>query len=135
MTSRIPKPSRKMLESHIAKREEAEARRANEDWARDSIRPSVNFVDLEGDTFDEDLFTTLMALASATKGRLPRSGAEALKEPEIWGEPMKEEMNQMKQKGVWRLVDLPEGERALDGMWVFDVKVDGEGNIVKRKAR
>ncbi|CAK5279520.1 unnamed protein product [Mycena citricolor] len=124
-----------MLESRIAKREEAEARRANEDWARDSIQPSVNFVDLEGDTFNEDSFTTLMALASATKGRLPRSGAEALKEPEIWGEPMKEEMNQMKQKGIWRLVDLPEGERALDGMWVFDVKVDGEGNIVKRKAR
>ncbi|CAK5275203.1 unnamed protein product [Mycena citricolor] len=91
-TSRIPKPSRKMLESRIARREEAEARRANEDWARDSIRPSVNFVDLEGDTFDEDSFTTPMALASATRGRLPRSGAEALKEPEIWGEPMKEEI-------------------------------------------
>ncbi|CAK5270155.1 unnamed protein product [Mycena citricolor] len=124
-----------MLESTIAKRREEEARIADEDWARDTVRPSVNFVDINNDEFDEESMTLPMISASATKGRLPRSETEALREPELWGEPMRDEMDQMKKKGVWELVDLPEGKRALDGMWVFNVKVDGAGAVVKRKAR
>ncbi|CAK5269034.1 unnamed protein product [Mycena citricolor] len=43
-SARATKPSRRMLESTIAKRREEEARIADEDWARDTIRPSVNFL-------------------------------------------------------------------------------------------
>jgi hypothetical protein len=27
------------------------------------------------------------------------------------------------------------GERAIDGMWVYDIKVDGAGEILKNKGR
>ena len=48
---------------------------------------------------------------------------------------MQAEMDQLISRGVWKLVDLPVGERAIDGMWVYDVKVDGDGNVVKNKPR
>ncbi|CAK5277520.1 unnamed protein product [Mycena citricolor] len=75
-----------------------------------------------------------LALASATKGNLPRSGTEAMNDP-AWLAPMRTEMQQFSDRKVWKLVSLPPGEVAIDGMWVFDVKVDGNGREVKRKAR
>ncbi|CAK5283655.1 unnamed protein product [Mycena citricolor] len=44
-SKRVPKPSRRGLESLVAQQAEEEARRAQEDWARDSIRPAANWVD------------------------------------------------------------------------------------------
>ncbi|CAK5282843.1 unnamed protein product [Mycena citricolor] len=123
-----------MLESQVAQQAEEEARVAREDWARDSERPAANWVDLSDNNFEEAV-NEAMVLASATKGRLPRSGTEAMRESEMWGPAMRAEMDQMKEKKVWTLVDLLEGERALDGMWVFDLKMDGAGEVVKRKAR
>ncbi|CAK5280773.1 unnamed protein product [Mycena citricolor] len=129
-SGRIPKPSRAVLESQMSGRIKEEARIAGEDWARDAVRPSANWVNI-GDVYEEE---DVYALAGVTKGTLPRSGNEAMKDP-LWREPMAAEMRQMDEKRVWSLVDLPEGERAIDGMWVFDRKLDGEGNEIKRKAR
>ncbi|CAK5276897.1 unnamed protein product [Mycena citricolor] len=133
-TSRIPKPSRKMLESKISDHMEEEARNAREDWARDNQRPSVNFVDLNADFFEQETLTNPLALASATKGNLPKNGAEAMNDPK-WLTPMCTEMKQFSDRKVWELVPLPPGEVAFDGMWVFDIKVDGEVKEVKRQAR
>jgi hypothetical protein len=37
-------------------------------------------------------------------------------------------------KGVWHLEEPPAGTKIIDGMWVYDIKVDGDGNFVKPKA-
>jgi hypothetical protein len=58
-----------------------------------------------------------------------------MREPEKWVPPMQAEFNQLEDRGVWKRVDLPAGEHAIDGMWVYDLKVDGDGNVLKRKAR
>jgi hypothetical protein len=48
---------------------------------------------------------------------------------------MEAEIKQLEDRGVWKLVDLPAGEHAIDGMWVYDVKVNGAGNPWKYKGR
>ncbi|CAK5275548.1 unnamed protein product [Mycena citricolor] len=133
-SGRVPKPSCAVLESQVSNQVKEEARRAGEDWAKDSIRPSVNCVDMQNDSYCGEDMAIPLILAGVTKGELPRSGSEAM-DDRAWREAMRVEMKQMEDKGVWKLVDLPTGERAIDRMWVFDRKLDGEGNEIKQKAR
>ena len=75
---------------------------------------------------DEDL---LLAV-----GEEPATFEEARKE-ECWRKAMAEEMASIEQNGTWRLVDLPHGHRPIGLKWVFKVKRDEKGAIVKHKAR
>jgi hypothetical protein len=138
-SNRAPKPSEGQLRSMVSNQEEEQARLAGEDWARDSVRPSVNAVDVNWDEFDAALLQNPWAFASAIKGgrdeSIPRSYREAMREPEKWGPAMRKEIDQLEARGVWKLVDLPKGKQAIDGMWVYDVKVDGEGKIIGHKGR
>ncbi|KAD4585780.1 hypothetical protein E3N88_23381 [Mikania micrantha] len=52
-----------------------------------------------------------------------------------WIESMQEELNQFAKLKVWKLVDLPEGKKALGTRWVFKNKKDESGVIVRNKAR
>lgn len=45
------------------------------------------------------------------------------------------EMNSIQSNKTWELSTLPTGHRAIGLKWVFKVKKDAEGNIVKYKAR
>jgi hypothetical protein len=135
---RVPKPTRAILEMEMSDRREEQARVAGEEWAQDE-RPAVNAVDIDWNGFDGHLLDSPWAFASVVKGGVlhpvPRSYREAMREPDKWLPAMQAEVDQLQKRGVWELVDLPAGERAIDGMWVFDVKVDGAGNLLKRKGR
>ena len=48
---------------------------------------------------------------------------------------MKEEMSSIEQNRTWKLVNLPHGHRPIGLKWVFKVKRDEVGAIVKHKAR
>jgi hypothetical protein len=48
---------------------------------------------------------------------------------------MLDEMNSMKNNGVWDLVELPNGVKPIDCKWVFKTKKDSLGNIERYKAR
>ena len=48
---------------------------------------------------------------------------------------MKDEMNSMASNGVWNLVQLPNGAKAIGCKWVFKIKKDSLGNIKRYKAR
>ena len=48
---------------------------------------------------------------------------------------MKEEMESIHANKTWELTTLPAGHRAIWLKWVFKVKKDPAGNIVKHKAR
>uniref|UniRef100_A0A2N9FCT2 Reverse transcriptase Ty1/copia-type domain-containing protein n=1 Tax=Fagus sylvatica TaxID=28930 RepID=A0A2N9FCT2_FAGSY len=63
------------------------------------------------------------------------SQAMSCKKSELWYNAMKEEMNSMKSNGVWDLVELPNGVKAIGCKWVFKTKKDSLGNIERYKAR
>jgi hypothetical protein len=48
---------------------------------------------------------------------------------------MKEEMASIEQNNTWALVSLPRDHKAIGLKWVFKLKCDEVGNIVKHKAR
>ena len=67
---------------------------------------------------------------------LPRSVKEALKSDECieWEKAINEELNQLKEKGTWRLENLPDDREAVGCKWVFVRKNDEHGDVVKYKA-
>lgn len=56
-------------------------------------------------------------------------------EHEKWTEAMKVEMNEMKKRDVWEIVERPENVRVIGSKWIFSLKQDSDGNIQKYKAR
>ncbi|GJY94717.1 retrovirus-related pol polyprotein from transposon TNT 1-94 [Tanacetum coccineum] len=64
----------------------------------------------------------------------PKKVIHALKNPS-WIEAMQEELLQFKLQGVWTLVDLPIGKRAIGSKWVFKNKKDEREIVRKNKAR
>jgi hypothetical protein len=64
----------------------------------------------------------------------PRSFAEA-KRHAVWRVAMQLEMGAVEKNRTWELADLPRGHRAITLKWVFKLKRDEAGTIVKHKAR
>jgi hypothetical protein len=64
----------------------------------------------------------------------PRSFAEAEKYA-AWRAAMQSEMDAVETNRTWELTDLPHGHRAITLKWVFKLKRDEAGTIVKHKAR
>ena len=56
-------------------------------------------------------------------------------DPARWTILMETEMNTLKIKHTWDLVEPPPGANIMDSMWVFDIKWNGEENRIKDKAR
>jgi hypothetical protein len=51
-----------------------------------------------------------------------------------WRAAMKAEMDVFEKNRTWELVDLPHGHRAITLKWVFKLKRDEVGAIIKHKA-
>ena len=68
---------------------------------------------------------------------VPRSYRQAMESNDrlLWKAEMDEEKERFVANKVYRLVKRPEGERVLPGMWLFKVKLDEHGRVVRRKAR
>jgi hypothetical protein len=64
----------------------------------------------------------------------PRSFAEAEKHA-AWRAAMQSEMDAVETNRTWELADLPHGHRAITLKWVFKLKRDESGAIVKHKTR
>ncbi|RVX19855.1 Retrovirus-related Pol polyprotein from transposon TNT 1-94 [Vitis vinifera] len=67
----------------------------------------------------------------------PETFSQAIncKESNLWYDAMKDEMNSMASNGVWNLVELPGGAKAIGCKWVFKTNKDSLGNIERYKAR
>jgi hypothetical protein len=59
---------------------------------------------------------------------------EALEQAQ-WRNAMEEEMTCIRDNSTWELSDLPAGHHAIGLKWVFKVKRDPVGKVVKYKAR
>ncbi|XP_048323873.2 retrovirus-related Pol polyprotein from transposon TNT 1-94 [Ziziphus jujuba] len=67
----------------------------------------------------------------------PESFQEAVshQEKEKWLQAMQDEMESLQKNHTYELVELPTGKKALKNKWVFKLKKDGSGRVVKHKAR
>src|SRR5436190_20578711 len=67
----------------------------------------------------------------------PRTLEEALSGPHRtqWLNAAHAEVKSLKAKGVYRLVDRAPKMKVLGSKWVFKLKRDQDGNIIKYKAR
>lgn len=77
----------------------------------------------------------------------PTSSSALLKEPETledalsspkakeWKEAMDSEYESLLQNNTWTLVDLPEDKRIIPCKWVYKMKIDANGEVVRYKAR
>src|ERR1700678_383365 len=110
------------------------------DWATDHPRPQASAaVSTNSSTIDfiED-HENITACLTDTKAShfIPRSYKEAMTtDPERWTIPMEVEMETLKTKHTWDLVEPPPEANIMDSKWVYDIKWDGEGNRIKDKAR
>ena len=72
-----------------------------------------------------------------TDGGEPESFQEAQthKDRGSWMKAMQEEMESLQKNNTYELVKLPKGRKALRNKWVYKLKKDGRGDLVKYKAR
>jgi len=68
---------------------------------------------------------------------IPKTYKQAIESPHRieWEKAMQEEINIMKERKVWELVRKPGDSKVLGCRWVYTVKRDDLGNIVRFKAR
>jgi hypothetical protein len=64
----------------------------------------------------------------------PSTFAEAKKQA-CWQRAMKEEMDSIVSNKTWKLCELPKGQNPIGLKWVYKLKKDPYGNVVKHKAR
>ena len=85
---------------------------------------------------DEDLLHTALAEA-LIGGSDPKSLKEAQDSPEWpeWECAIKRELEQLREKGTWRLVDPPKDAIPLKNKWVFTKKYGRDGDLLKYKGR
>ena len=57
------------------------------------------------------------------------------KELDLWFNAMEDEISSMASNGVWDLIELPNGAKAIGCKWVFKTKKNSLGNIERYKAR
>ena len=103
-------------------------------WERD--RPpkrvrSINEMVQEGEG------AVLAFLGKAEEIPIPKSYQEAMASPhkDRWLEAMKWEMESIITNGTWELKPLPKGRKSVGCKWVYDLKRDKHGNILRFKAR
>jgi hypothetical protein len=54
---------------------------------------------------------------------------------ENWEAAMRSELQSITKNRTWELVELPKGQRPIGLKWVFNLKRNAEGEVVKHKAR
>lgn len=69
---------------------------------------------------------------------IPQTYREAIEDPvhgQKWKEAVDRELAALASFNTWRLEDLPAGKNLVSSRWVFSLKKDQQGRIVKFKAR
>jgi hypothetical protein len=64
----------------------------------------------------------------------PCSFAEAERD-KAWQAAMREEIESVERNNTWELVDLPHGHRPIGLKWVYKLKKNEAGEVIKHKAR
>jgi hypothetical protein len=78
----------------------------------------------------EEIELQLNVVSSNEPGSLV--GAQA---DQHWRKAMEDGMDAIEENKTWTLCELPQGYRAISLKWVFKVKCDEAGSVVKHKVR
>ena len=94
-------------------------------------RGQFNLDDYEGD------YDAFYCFSAEEDGEQASSYEEVLKSnyKNQWLEAMKSEMKSLEEHNTWKLVSMPPGKRAVGCKWVFRIKRDPRGEIIKFKVR
>uniref|UniRef100_A0AAV1TIP8 Polyprotein n=1 Tax=Peronospora matthiolae TaxID=2874970 RepID=A0AAV1TIP8_9STRA len=94
-------------------------------------RGHFNLDDYEGD------FDSFYCFSAEEDGEQASSYREVMKSgyKEQWLQAMKSEMKSLEEHSTWKLMDMPPGKKAVGCKWVFKIKRDPSGEIIKFKAR
>ncbi|XP_074373562.1 putative mitochondrial protein AtMg00820 [Apium graveolens] len=52
-----------------------------------------------------------------------------------WKMAMERELQSIEENRTWKLTELPRGQKAIGLKWIFKLKMDAQGNVVKHKER
>lgn len=79
----------------------------------------------------------LAAVMSETEGLAPQNFAEAKHRADWpqWIDAMEYEIRALERHGTWTIEKVPEGFNVIGCRWVFDIKRDALGSIVRYRAR
>lgn len=86
--------------------------------------------DIYAETEEDQSFEHLLLMEAEE----PTSYREA-KNEDVWVQAMKRELESIEENKTWYLTELPSGQFPIGLKWVFKVKRDSGGNVVKHKAR
>ena len=80
---------------------------------------------------------TLHCFATEEDGEQASSFEEVMKSSNKyqWLKAMESEMKALQEHSTWTLVDMPPDKKAIGCKWIFRIKRDPSGKIVKYKAR
>lgn len=93
-----------------------------------------NFADAADDTAEISVYT----VKADIDNEIPRSYNEAIKQPEVWGPPIAKEIENHNSHMTWDIVKLrevPVNTKLIGTRWVFNIKRNEHGEVMKRKAR
>ena len=110
-SSRVAIPSKAAAETAASLEREKDAREMGLEWAKDSRRPKAHLVDTDG--FLQSLNLHVAFMQSQQDPDLPRNYKEAMLRPEVWKPAMDEEMETMRNRGVWEVINPPPGANIL----------------------
>ena len=90
------------------------------------------YLHLTKDNFEDNQYILITNLENE-----PKSFIEAISSPnkEHWIRAMQEEYKELTSSNTWTLKDLPKGRVALGGRWVYKLKTNSKGDIIRYKAR
>ncbi|GKA99789.1 retrovirus-related pol polyprotein from transposon TNT 1-94 [Tanacetum coccineum] len=63
------------------------------------------------------------------------TNAESAIGKEVWKKAMQKEINSIEKNGTWKLLNLPEGKKAIGLKLIFKTKLHSDGTIQRHKAR
>jgi hypothetical protein len=68
---------------------------------------------------------------------IPRNHAEVMSSPQsaLWKQAEEEEIESLLAYGTWDLVQQPAGRVPIGGRWMYSLKYDPQGRVIKFKAR
>lgn len=84
--------------------------------------------DIYSNTEEVELDNELMMIAVEE----PKNYEQAVKEQE-WRLAMKNEIDSIEQNGTWELTELPAGHKVIGLKWIYKLKKNAEGKVVKQK--
>jgi hypothetical protein len=116
-------PSKALQDSHKSQAEEAAAKATHEPWARGNGKPAK-----------KPRAVAALNISTVLTALVPKNYQQAILSPEIWMPPMQKDYTALVGHETWILVNTPLGANIVDCKWVYMVKYNTEGEVIKWKA-